>query len=356
MECVCCGSAAVTERPGRTARGYRRFRCRDCGKQSNERSGGSLNHTHYPSDVIALVVLWRLRHRLTLPDPDEVFLVRGLVLSHEAVRDWEAKLAPALADELRRRRHGKGGARGRHWHVDETYIKVRGRWVYLYRAIDRDGNLADVMLSEHRDMAAAQALFRSARAVTGITPDRVTTDGHGSYPRAIRSTLGRRVVHRTSAYKNLWPAPSASSSAIRSDQSTPTYPVSGPSPGQDGDPHVPVLITTTASTTASSATSCSRIPERRSTVRPSRFHRPQTSSAARAGRARATDPVRYDIVAALVSNPRPLRSTAQTIRASSAASATTTVFTCARASGPRNHPPSGVSPLEIGRASCRERV
>jgi putative transposase len=58
------------------------------------------------------------------------------------------------------------------------------------------------MLSGHRDMAAAQALFRSARAATGITPDRVTTDGHGSYPRAIRSTLGRRVVHRTSAYKN----------------------------------------------------------------------------------------------------------------------------------------------------------
>ena len=58
------------------------------------------------------------------------------------------------------------------------------------------------MLSEYRDMAAAQAFFRSARSVTGQVPDRVTTDGHGSYPRAIRSTLGRRVVHRTSAYKN----------------------------------------------------------------------------------------------------------------------------------------------------------
>jgi transposase-like protein len=58
------------------------------------------------------------------------------------------------------------------------------------------------MLSEHRDMAAAQTFFRSARAATGIAPERVTTDGHGSYPRAIRSTLGRRVVHRTSAYKN----------------------------------------------------------------------------------------------------------------------------------------------------------
>ena len=202
MDCVACGSAAVTERPGRTARGYRRFRCRDCGKQSNERSGALLNHAQYPSDVIALVVLWRLRYRLTLRDLSEMFLPRGIVFSHEAVRDWEAKLAPALATELRRRRHGRGGARGRRWHVDETYLKVRGRWAYLYRAIDRDGNLVDTMLSEHRDMAAARAFFRSAKAATGTTPDQVTTDGHGSYPRAIRSTLGRHVVHRTSVYKN----------------------------------------------------------------------------------------------------------------------------------------------------------
>jgi putative transposase len=202
MECIGCGSAAATERPERTARGYRRFRCRTCGKQSNERSGGVLNRTHYPSDVIALVVLWRLRYRLTLRDLSEMFLQRGIVFSHEAVRDWEAKLAPVLAGELRRRRSGEGGAGRRHWHVDETYLKVRGRWCYLYRAIDRDGDLVDTMLSERRDMAAAQAFFRSARAVTGQTPERVTTDGHGSYPRAIRSVLGRRVVHRTSAYRN----------------------------------------------------------------------------------------------------------------------------------------------------------
>jgi putative transposase len=202
MECVACGSTAVMERPDRTARGYRRFRCRECDKQFNERSGGLLNHTQYPSDVIALVVLWRLRYRLTLRDLAEMFLVRGIIFSHEAVRAWEAKLASVLAEELRRGRHGRAGTRGRHWHVDETYLKVRGRWAYLYRAIDRDGNLVDTMLSEHRDMTAAQAFFRSAKSATGIIPERVTTDGHGSYPRAIRSTLGRQVVHRTSAYKN----------------------------------------------------------------------------------------------------------------------------------------------------------
>ncbi|MFH5927578.1 IS6 family transposase, partial [Roseomonas sp. SXEYE001] len=168
----------------------------------NERSGGVLNRTQYPSDVIALVVLWRLRYRLTAQDLSEMFLERGIVFSHEAVRQWEAKLTPILTAELRQRRHSKHGAGRRSWHVDETYLKVRGCWCFLYRAIDRNGDLVDTLLSEHRDMAAAQAFFRSARLATGMTPDRVTTDGHGSYPRAIRSTLGRHVKHRTSAYRN----------------------------------------------------------------------------------------------------------------------------------------------------------
>src|SRR4051794_14488182 len=115
MRCVACGSEAVTERPERTAQGYRRFRCRACGKQSNERSATLLNRTQYPSDVIALVVLWRLRYKLALRDLPEMFAVRGLVFSHEAVREWEAKLAPALAEGLRRRRRGKAG---RGWYVD----------------------------------------------------------------------------------------------------------------------------------------------------------------------------------------------------------------------------------------------
>jgi putative transposase len=199
MRCVGCGSAAMTERPERTAQGYRRFRCRDCGRQSNERSGGLLNRTQYPSDVIALVVLWRLRYKLSLRDLAEMFLLRGVVFSHEAVRDWEAKLTPALAEDLRRRRKGKVG---RSWHVDETYIKVRGRWHYLYRAIDGAGALVDVMLSRRRDLAAAKAFFRSARTVTGVAPDRVTTDGHDAYPGAIRTELGEGVRHRTSRYRN----------------------------------------------------------------------------------------------------------------------------------------------------------
>ena len=70
------------------------------------------------------------------------------------------------------------------------------------RAPQPHGTLVDVLFSEHRDMAAAQAFFRSAKAVTGVTPDRVTTDGHDSYPWAIRTTLGKRVRHRCSRYLN----------------------------------------------------------------------------------------------------------------------------------------------------------
>jgi transposase-like protein len=84
---------------------------------------------------------------------------------------------------LRRDQH-KAAAR---WYVDETYLKLGGEWVYLYRAIDRDGNLIDAMLSEHRAMTAPKDFFRSAKATMGFLPDRVTTDGHGS-PIQERST------------------------------------------------------------------------------------------------------------------------------------------------------------------------
>ena len=202
MKCVCCGSLAVTERPEVTAQGYRRFRCRECGRQFNERSSGALNRTCLPSDIIAFVVFCRLRYRLTLRDLSEILLLRGIEISREAVRNWETKLLPIMGEELRKWRHGKRRGPGSSWYVDETYLKVRGKWAYLYRAVDRDGNLIDAMLSGHRDMVAAKAFFRSAKATTGFRPDRVTTDGHVSYPKAIRTVLGRTVRHRTNAYLN----------------------------------------------------------------------------------------------------------------------------------------------------------
>jgi putative transposase len=117
----------------------------------------------------------------------------------ETVRDWEARFAPLLTEQLRDRRRGKAG---RSWYCDETYVKVGGKWCYLYRAIDRDGNLVDSMLSGKRDMEAAKRFFKGAKDVAGCVPERVTTDGHDSYPRAIRRILGRKVVHRTNRYLN----------------------------------------------------------------------------------------------------------------------------------------------------------
>jgi putative transposase len=199
MGCPHCDSSATTERVDVTARGYRRFRCRTCGRGFNERTGTLFNRVQYPPDVVCLVVLWRVRYKLSLRNLTEMFLDRGVVFTHEAVREWEAKLAPVLGETLRKQRRGKVGSS---WYCDETYLKVKGRWVYLYRAIDRDGNLVDVLLSERRDRAAAEAFFRSARTVTEMVPDRVTTDGHDSYPGAIKAELGEGITHRTNRYVN----------------------------------------------------------------------------------------------------------------------------------------------------------
>ena len=97
MDCVGCGSAAVTERPDLTAQGYRRFRCRDCGTQFNERSGSVLNRASLPSDIIAFVVFCRLRYRLTLRNLSEIMLLRRFTVSYECIRQWEAKLLPKWA-------------------------------------------------------------------------------------------------------------------------------------------------------------------------------------------------------------------------------------------------------------------
>jgi transposase-like protein len=86
--------------------------------------------------------------------------------------------------------------------VDETYVRVSGKWRYLCRAIDKDGSLVDSMLSESRDMVAAKRFFKGAKEVAGHAPDKVTTDGHNFYPRAISRVFGRKVEHRANKYLN----------------------------------------------------------------------------------------------------------------------------------------------------------
>lgn len=178
MNCPYCTSPTTKEQTKKTSLGYRTFRCSDCRRIFNERTGTAFNFLEYPTDIVLQVVLWRLRYKLSLRDLAEIFVARGIVFTHEAVRDWETRFAPLIADQLRRKRRGQAGTC---WHADETYIKVRGKWCYLYRAIDQDGNLVDSMLSEKRDMEAAQRFFQQAVEGVGHAPQHITTDGHRSY-------------------------------------------------------------------------------------------------------------------------------------------------------------------------------
>ncbi|GHO90149.1 hypothetical protein KSF_001970 [Reticulibacter mediterranei] len=168
MNCSHCTSAATKEQAQKTTLGYRIFRCSACKHLFNKRTGTPFNFLEYPTDVVLLVVLWRLRYKLSLRDLAEMFLDRGWEFTHEAVREWETRFAPLLTERLRTKRRGQAG---RSWYVDETYVKVKGKWCYLYRAIDTDGYLVDSRLSEKRDMQAAQQFFKQALAVVGHAPE-----------------------------------------------------------------------------------------------------------------------------------------------------------------------------------------
>ena len=84
-------------------------------------------------------------YKLSLRDLSDMFLERGLQFSHEIIRQWEKKFAPLIIDTLRKKRRGNCGSS---WYVDETYVKVSGKWCYLYRAIDKEGHLVDCRLSK----------------------------------------------------------------------------------------------------------------------------------------------------------------------------------------------------------------
>ncbi len=199
MKEVPCAATTTTEQPRRTGLGYRTFRCAMCRRVCNERTGTPYNHLQYPTDLVLLVVLWQLRYKLSLRDLAEMFLARGLSFTHETVREWETRFAPLLTAQLRAKWRGTASMK---WHADETYVKVDGRRCSLYRAIDREGNLVEALLSETRDMGAAQRFFAQALGMVGRAPEQVTTDGHDAYPRAIREMLGEEVLHRASRYKN----------------------------------------------------------------------------------------------------------------------------------------------------------
>jgi putative transposase len=199
MNCPYCSAITTRKRAKKTKLGYATFFCPHCRHTFNERTDTSFNYLEFPTDIVLLAVLWRLRYKLSLRDVAELFLERGFAFTHEAIRDWETRFTPLIADQLRSKRRGQAG---KSWYVDEIYLKVHGKWCYLYRAIDHDGNLVDSRLSEKRDMNAAKRFFEQAVSVVGHMPEQVTTDGHRSYPRAIRETMGSEVAHRTNTSLN----------------------------------------------------------------------------------------------------------------------------------------------------------
>ncbi len=150
----------------------------------------------FPPDVITLAVRWYLRFGLSYRDVEELLAERGIQVDHVSVYRWVQRFTPLFLEMARPFRHA-GGDR---WFVDETYVKVAGRWRYLYRAVDQFGQVIDVRLSDRRNLSAAREFFCSALAQT-CHPVEVTTDRAAAYPRALDELLPA-VHHVVAQYAN----------------------------------------------------------------------------------------------------------------------------------------------------------
>jgi transposase-like protein len=127
-----------------------------------------------------VAVRWYLRYGLSYRDVEELLAERGIEVDHVTIYRWVQRFTPLLIDAARPCRH----AADDRWFVDETYVKVMGRWVYLYRAIDQFGQVIDVLVSEKRDLAATRRFFSRALQFSPC-PSEVATDRAPAYPRVL---------------------------------------------------------------------------------------------------------------------------------------------------------------------------
>ncbi len=153
------------------------------------RSSAPLNRSafagyRFPVEVITVAVRWYLRYGLSYRDVEELLAERGIEVDHVSVYRWVQRFTPLFVENARPFRHASGDR----WFVDETYVKVAGRWRYLYRAIDQFGQVVDVRLSDRRDLRAARLFFTSALR-TAPCPVEVTTDRAAAYPRVLEELL-----------------------------------------------------------------------------------------------------------------------------------------------------------------------
>ena len=151
----------------------------------------------YPAEIISHCVWLYYRFPLSLREVQEMMLERGVVVSHETIRQWCAKFGQTYANGLRRRRARPGDK----WHLDEVFIKINGKTHYLWRAVDQHGNVLDILVTSRRDTRAAMRFFRKLLKGLEYVPRVLITDKLGSYQTAQRRVL-RSVEHRRSKYLN----------------------------------------------------------------------------------------------------------------------------------------------------------
>jgi putative transposase len=151
----------------------------------------------FPPEVISYAV-W-LYHRFTLSfrDVEDLLAERGITVSYEAIRNWCMKFGPTYARALRR----KQGRHGDVWHVDELFITIRGERHYLWRAVDQDGDVIDILVTKRRDRRAAKRFFLRALKHQGQVPWQLVTDQLRSYAAAHREVFPS-VMHRTGRHEN----------------------------------------------------------------------------------------------------------------------------------------------------------
>ncbi|PGZ95174.1 IS6 family transposase [Bacillus pseudomycoides] len=138
---------------------------------------------HYQPDIILLTVRWYLRYSLSFRDLVEMMEERGLSIAHTTIMRWIHQYGPELDKRIR----GHLKQINNSWRVDETYIKVKGQWMYLYRAVDSEGNTIDFYLSKTRDAKSAKCFFKKALASSHVSQPRViTVDKNPAYPLAIQ--------------------------------------------------------------------------------------------------------------------------------------------------------------------------
>lgn len=158
---------------------------------------------HFEREIIILCVRWYLRYKLSFRDLMEMMAERSLSLAHTTIMRWVQRYVPEFEKRWNRFARPAGGS----WGVDETYVKIKGRWTYLYRAVDKAGKTVDFLLRAKRAVAAAKAFFRRAFAKHGRLPQKITLDAYQASHRAARELLaqrqgGQRMRIRSSKYLN----------------------------------------------------------------------------------------------------------------------------------------------------------